>query len=117
VAKFAHSVKRYEQAEAFFEVPVLVAAALVIPAIIIEQSQPGASWREVAEILNWVIWLAFLSEFVVLLHLTTNRRRWLREHQLEIAIVFLTPPFLLRIPVDPGPAAATTRAPDALGAG
>jgi len=97
VARFAHSVKRYERAESFFAVPLLVASALVVPAIVIEQSQPSATWQEVAQILNWVIWLAFLSEFVVLIYLTDNRRRWLREHQLETAIVFLTPPFLLAV--------------------
>jgi voltage-gated potassium channel len=87
--------EQYERAASFFETPLLIAAFLVIPTLVIEQSQPNASWSTIATSLNWIIWLAFLSEFTVLLCLTPNRRRWLREHPLDIAIVILTPPFLL----------------------
>jgi voltage-gated potassium channel len=45
-------------------------------------------------VLNWVSWLAFLGELVVMLAVVPDRWRWLREHPLEVVIVVLTPPFL-----------------------
>ena len=73
---------------------MLVAALLVIPAIVIEQSDVGQPLDTVAVVLNWATWLAFLVELVVMLAVVPNRWRWLREHPLELVIVVLTPPFL-----------------------
>jgi len=73
---------------------VFVAALLVIPVIVVEQSSAGEPWRAIAGILNWAIWLVFALEFVTLLAVTPNRWRWLQKHPLEVAIVVLTPPFL-----------------------
>jgi voltage-gated potassium channel len=44
--------------------------------------------------LNWVTWLAFAFELVVMLSVVPDWRRWLREHPLDVAIVLLTPPLL-----------------------
>jgi hypothetical protein len=38
------------------ELPLLVAAVLVIPAIAIEQSDAGDPWDTVAVVLNWTTW-------------------------------------------------------------
>ena len=76
------------------EWPLLAAALLTIPAIIIEQSQAAEPWDTIAVVLNWTIWLAFLGELVVMLSVVRDRRHWLRDHPLEVAIVVLTPPFL-----------------------
>ncbi len=78
-----------------FELPMLLAALLVIPVLIIEQS-PHASHglRVVSAVLNWAIWLTFASELVTMLAVVPSRRTWLREHPLEVVIVVLTPPFL-----------------------
>ena len=77
-----------------FEAPVLFAALLVIPVIVIEQSSIGEPWRRIAAIANWIIWAVFALEFVIMLAITRNRARWIRTHLLETAIVVLTPPFL-----------------------
>ena len=77
-----------------FEVPVFVAALLVIPVIAVEQANPGEPWRTVAGVTNWLIWLVFLAEMVALLAVVPDRWRWLRSHPLEVAIVVLTPPFM-----------------------
>jgi voltage-gated potassium channel len=77
-----------------FEVPVVVAALLVIPVLVIEQSDWGDAWTTVAVIANWLIWFGFLIELVVMLAVVPDRWRWLRGHPLEVAIVVLTPPFL-----------------------
>lgn len=83
--------KRWQQR---FDVPVLVAALLVIPVIIVEQSDAGEPWRTVAAILNWSIWIVFALELVTMLVVVSDRWRWLRTHPLEVIIVVLTPPFL-----------------------
>jgi voltage-gated potassium channel len=80
-----------------FERPLLVAAVLTIPVTILQLLPTGDPWRTIADVLNWVIWLAFLAEVVVMLRVVPAKGRWLREHPLEVAIVVLTPPFLTSI--------------------
>jgi len=77
-----------------FELPMLVAALLVIPVIAVEQSNAGAPWGSIAGGLNWAIWVAFAVELVVMLAVVPDKWRWLRSHPLEVVIVLLTPPFL-----------------------
>jgi len=77
-----------------FEVPMLIAALLVIPVIVVEQSDVGEPWRTIAGVLNWAIWIAFAVELVVMLAVVPDKWRWLRSHPLEVVIVLLTPPFL-----------------------
>ena len=72
----------------------MIAALLVIPVLVIEQSDAGDPWKTLAVALNWFIWLVFLAEFVTLLIVVPDRWAWLRRHPLELAIVVLTPPFL-----------------------
>ncbi len=85
---------RSRRIQARFEAPLLVAALLVIPLIAIEESAVGEPWDTLATALNWGVWTAFLAEIVVMLRVVPDRRRWLRDHPLELAIVILTPPFL-----------------------
>ena len=86
--------ERAERWERRFEIPVLVAALLVIPVIAIEQSEAREPWRTLASALNWLIWLVFAAELVVMLAVVPNRWAWLRRHPLDVAIVVLTPPFV-----------------------
>ncbi len=85
---------RSERVARRFEPWLIAAALLVIPTIAVEQSELGDPWPKIAAGVNWMIWLAFLAEAVTMLCVVPSRRRWLREHPLEIAIVVLTPPFL-----------------------
>jgi voltage-gated potassium channel len=77
-----------------FDWIVLVAAALVIPVVAIEQSDRSEPLRTVAGIANWAIWMVFLAELVIMLAVVPDRWGWLRRHPLDVAIVVLTPPFL-----------------------
>jgi voltage-gated potassium channel len=77
-----------------FEKPALAAAALVIPTLIIEQLNPDSTWSNIASVLNWMIWLVFALEAVVLFSIATSKRRWIRAHILELAIVILSPPIM-----------------------
>jgi voltage-gated potassium channel len=74
--------------------PMLIAAALTLPMVAISESHPGGLLEDVARVLNWVTWLAFLIELVVMLVVVPDRRKWLRHHPLDPFIVFFTPPVL-----------------------
>lgn len=86
--------ERSRRMQRHFEWPIVVAAILVIPVIYIEQSEHGEPWTTLAAVANWLIWLLFLAEVVVMLAIVPDRWRWARRHPLELAIVVLTPPFL-----------------------
>jgi voltage-gated potassium channel len=86
--------ERSERIAKRFELPVLIAALLVIPVIVVEQSDWGDPWKTLAVIVNWLIWLVFLAEVVTLIAVVPKKMVWLRRHPLELAIVVLTPPFL-----------------------
>jgi voltage-gated potassium channel len=77
-----------------FEVPILVAALLVIPVIVIEEANVSDTWKTLGAILNWAIWITFALEVVVMLAVVPSKGRWLRDNPLEVAIVLFTPPFL-----------------------
>jgi voltage-gated potassium channel len=73
---------------------MLVASALVIPTVAIGESHPGGALERVANTLNWVTWLAFLVELIVMLAVVPERGRWLRHHPLDLIVVVFTPPVL-----------------------
>jgi voltage-gated potassium channel len=78
-----------------FELPVIIAALLVIPVVVIESSSSlHEPWTTLAAYLNWVIWLVFVAELLAYLLVVPDRLRWIRQHPLEVAIVVLTPPLL-----------------------
>jgi voltage-gated potassium channel len=74
--------------------PMLVAAALTLPMVAITESHPGGLLEDVAVVLNWVTWLAFAVELVVMLAVVPDRRLWLRHHPLNLIVVVFTPPVL-----------------------
>lgn len=86
--------ERSERWQRRFELPVLVAALLVVPVMAVEQSSLGEPWQTLALVLNWATWAVFTLEVVVMLEVVPNRWTWARSHPLDIAIVVLTPPFL-----------------------
>src|SRR5439155_22001469 len=58
------------------DMPMLVAALLVVPVVAVEQSSLGEPWTSLASVLNWAIWIAFVSEVVVMLAVVPNKWRW-----------------------------------------
>jgi voltage-gated potassium channel len=90
----AGSEERAELIDARFQVPIFIAALLVIPVIVIEQVRVGHAVKVFGGVLNWLIWVAFAAEVIVMLAVVPNRMRWARAHPLEVAIVVLTPPLL-----------------------
>lgn len=89
--------ERSERIAKRFERPLLLAAALTIPVTALQLLPPEEPGRDIADVLNWLIWLAFLAEAIAMLAVVPSRGKWLREHPVEVAIVVLTPPFLVSI--------------------
>src|SRR3954453_1472130 len=83
---------RAKAAERAFARPVMVAALMVIPLVILESLDLGGTWPTVLRIGNWATWLAFAAEAVVMLRLVDSRWAWLRRHPLEVAIVLVSFP-------------------------
>ena len=79
---------------AALEVPVYIAVALTIPALVLMSIDPQGILGVVADVLNWGIWLTFLVEFVVMLRIAPDNRRWLRANVLDVLVLVGTPPFL-----------------------
>lgn len=86
--------ERSERVERFFLVPTLVAAAMVVPVVVIYDSQLGAGWKTAGLVMNWVSWLVFLAYSMAMLAVVPDRRRWIADHPLDLFITLLTPPFL-----------------------
>jgi voltage-gated potassium channel len=86
---------------------LIVATLLVVPVLVLQRSDVPEPWHTVAVVMDWLIWLAFVAELVIMLAVVPNRRHWLATHPLDVAIVIFTPPFasallqsfrLLRLP-------------------
>lgn len=69
-----------------------MATPLVV--LVLQGSSVGEPWRSVANVGDWLIWLMFAAEVVVMVAVVPDRRRWLAQHPLDVAIVILTPPIV-----------------------
>jgi voltage-gated potassium channel len=85
---------RSTRVAAALNTPMMIAAALTLPMVAITESHPGGSLETIARALNWITWIAFAIELVVMLAVVPDRRKWLRHHPLDPFIVFFTPPVL-----------------------
>jgi voltage-gated potassium channel len=86
--------ERSERIERRLEPVIIVATLLVVPVLILEGVEVDQPWPTIARVGDWVIWGVFLAEIVIMLAVVPNRRRWLADHPLDVAIVILTPPFV-----------------------
>ena len=89
--------ERSERIAKRFERPLIVAAVLTIPVTILQLLPPPDPWLTMADVLNWLIWLAFLAEVVVMLAVVPSKPAWLRGDPIEVAIVLLTCPVLAAV--------------------
>jgi voltage-gated potassium channel len=83
--------ERSERIASRIEPLLMIAALLVIPALVISESDPA---NPIGIALNWVSWLIFLAEALIMLAVVPDRRRWIREHPIEVMVVLLTPPLV-----------------------
>lgn len=86
-------ISREARVQQWFEWPVVVAAFLTIPILVIQESHLGQPWEEIGGVLNWVTWATFAAEVVVMLCVVEERSSWVRGHLVDVAVVVLTPPF------------------------
>ena len=77
-----------------FEIPVVVAALATIPLLVAEGQHLSEPWSTLVTVANWLVWLVFLLEAVVLSALSVPRSRWMRVHPLDASIVILTIPVI-----------------------
>jgi voltage-gated potassium channel len=85
---------RAERVARWLQVPLIVAALLAIPTIIVQESDLGKSWEAIAKVFDWCIWGVFAANLAIMLAVVPDRRRWLTNNPLDVLIVVLTPPFL-----------------------
>ena len=83
---------RYLKVEKFYEIPVLIAVILLIPVIVIEYSD--SPLKEIANYVNWGIWIIFLLEYTHLFFLSENKKEYVFNHKLELFIVIVSIPFV-----------------------
>ncbi len=86
--------ERSERIAQRFQWPMIVAALLVIPALVLEESKLGEPATTIGLVLNAVIWVAFAVELVTMLIGVPSRRRYLVRHPLDVLIVLFTSPFM-----------------------
>jgi len=88
------AAQRAERVAKWLRVPLIVAALLAIPTIIVQESDLGGFWEILAAVLDWCIWAMFAANLAIMLTIVPDRRRWLTENPLDVLIVVFTPPFL-----------------------
>jgi voltage-gated potassium channel len=88
------AAQRAERVAGWLRVPLIVAALLAIPTIIVQESDLGGFWEILATVLDWCIWAMFAANLAIMLSIVPHRRRWLIENPLDVLIVVFTPPFL-----------------------
>jgi voltage-gated potassium channel len=88
------AAQRSERVAKWLQVPLIVAALLAIPTIIVQESGIGGFWEILATLLDWCIWAMFAANLAIMLSIVPNRRRWMIDNPLDVLIVVLTPPFL-----------------------
>lgn len=89
----AFADSRYTRLEKTFEWPMAILAIAVIPVLLIEDRALSESWRRAAVAANWIIWLAFVAEFLIKLALVPNRGAYVRRSWLELTLIAVAPPF------------------------
>lgn len=83
--------------EARLRLPVLGAAWLAIPTVLLYFSSLEGWVALVAVTMAWSIWLVFLAEAVIMLSLVRDRLGWARGHVFGLVILLVTFPLLTSI--------------------
>ena len=86
--------ERATRAKKVFEPLVLLAALAVVPVVLIEARATSQSWLEIAYLANWVIWVVFLVEYVVVVALSDDKWAYTKSAWLDIVIILVSFPLL-----------------------
>jgi voltage-gated potassium channel len=71
-----------------------ILALAVIPALLLDDGSSPIV-HAIATATNWTVWLAFCAEFLGLLLLAPQKRRFIRESWFDIVIIAVSPPFAI----------------------
>ena len=80
-----------------FEPLLLALTLLVIPVVLVEDSNAPRGVKIGAYVINWVIWLGFLAELVLVLVVADRKGHALKAYWLETLVVVGTVPFYPRL--------------------
>lgn len=83
-----------ERLHTMFDVLLTVFAVLVLPSVLLEAlaDQDDPFWTVVGANLDWFIWIGFTLCVIGALAVARDRRRALRSHAIDLALVVVTPP-------------------------
>lgn len=86
---------QYERLTRKLEWPIAILALAVVPALVIEETATSPALLTAAVVVNWVVWLAFCGEYLARLTLAPAKGAFVRSAWLDLAIIVLSPPFLV----------------------
>ncbi len=82
-----------EKLDRYLDLPLALASVVVVLLIIIQLSgEVSEPWQGRLEMLSWGLWVLFFFEFAAKFALAPVKRRYVREHWLDVLVVLL--PFL-----------------------
>jgi voltage-gated potassium channel len=84
--------ERVRRIQRHFEIPVLIAALLVVPVILIEEQSTSESLLAIATVANWAIWLAFFAEYTTVVSLADDRWAYTKRAWLDVTIIVVSFP-------------------------
>jgi voltage-gated potassium channel len=85
---------RARRAQDLMNAPLMIAALLTLPSVILSETTDRGLMSDLAMVLNWGTWLVFAFNLALMLALVPDRRKYLRHHPIDVIVVFLTPPVL-----------------------
>jgi voltage-gated potassium channel len=85
----SHTYTRVQQA---LQWPMAVLALAVLPALLLDDGN-SPTLHATALSINWVVWLAFVGEFVALLVLAPQKGQFVRKSWFDLLIIAVSPPF------------------------
>jgi voltage-gated potassium channel len=77
------------------EWPLAVLALLIVPVLILEDRTTDPTVRWLCSAVNWFVWVAFVGEFATGLAVAKHRAKFLGTSWFDLAIILLSPPFLV----------------------
>jgi voltage-gated potassium channel len=75
-----------------FDIATAVSAIATVPVVILLALDPSEPFDHALEVVNWILWSVFVVEVVVMLVVTSDRERWLRQYPVTPVIAILTVP-------------------------
>jgi voltage-gated potassium channel len=76
------------------EWPIALLAVALVPALLLEDSTYPVVQRA-ARAVNWIVWLAFVVEFVARVAVAPRWSEGVRRRWFDLAIILVSPPFLV----------------------